>query len=71
MYSVKNMIIISEILNIVDNSSIKTGYYNIAIGTNTFTIENIKKHSSKKVEISVSDNIGNVEKISIKLGGVF
>lgn len=70
-YKTINGIKDSEILNIVDNSSIKSGYYNITIGTNTFTIENIKKHSSKKVEISVSDSIGNVENISIKLGGVF
>ena len=70
-YKTINGIKDNEVLNIVDNSSIKTGYYNIAIGTNTFTIENIKKHSSKKVEISVSDSIGNVENISIKLGGVF
>lgn len=70
-YKTINGIKDSEILNIVDNSSIESGYYNITIGTNTFTIENIKKHSSKKVEISVSDSIGNVENISIKLGGVF
>ena len=59
-----------EILTITDVSTIKTGYYNLTIEGNKFTIENIRKHGSKKVEIDITD--GTItEHMSIELKGVW
>lgn len=64
-----NGIATNEILSIVDNSTMRSGYYDIEIGNNTFTIHNIKKHTVKKVEIQVKDSLGNTKDLSITLGG--
>lgn len=60
----------NEKLIIEDVSDIKKGHYTILIDeeNNEFTLENIKKHNSKLVNILVHDNSGISQKISIKLG---
>ena len=64
-----NGVATNELLSIVDNSTMRSGYYDIEISENTFTVHNIKKHTVKKVEIQISDNQGNVKDLSITLGG--
>ena len=64
-----NGVATNELLSIVDKSTMRSGYYDIEIGNNTFVIHNIKKHTVKKVEIQISDNQGNMKDLSITLGG--
>lgn len=64
-----NNVEVGDNLTITDISTMKDGYYEIDIVGNTFTIHNLKKHSSKKVEIDVTD--GTItEHVSIQLKGV-
>ena len=58
------------VLNIEDISTLDKSYYDIEIGTNTFTIKNNKK-SSEKVKVKCSDTYGNSEIFEFTLGGAW
>lgn len=62
----------SEVLTIQDiTTGIPSGYYTISIGSNTFTINNIKMYSNALVKIKVSDNLGNSKGIDVSLYGAW
>lgn len=62
----------AEVLTIQDiTTSIPTGYYTITMGSNTFTIKNLKRYTSGTVNIRVSDSLSNSKTINIKLSGAW